>query len=245
VKTCTKCKIEKPKADFGKHKSKKDGLRCHCKQCLREYSALNSEVLCARQRAYRSSNPEQVAASAKLFRIKNPEKIASWTRAYSEASAERISKKCKAYYAENTEKITERSRAYYALNKDHCAARNKAYRSANATDCADRAKAYVLANPEKTAETKRNQRARKRNADGKHTAAEVTAIFQNQRGLCANCNTKLFTSGKQKYHVDHVMPLALGGSNDRYNLQCLCPACNQSKSAKHPDDWAKENGRLI
>lgn len=84
-----------------------------------------------------------------------------------------------------------------------------------------------------------------RGAEGSHTGKDVQAIFQNQRGLCANCKKKLFKSGAKKYHVDHVIPLAKGGSNWPSNLQCLCPTCNMRKGAKDPLDWAKENGRLL
>ena len=40
------------------------------------------------------------------------------------------------------------------------------------------------------------------------------------------------------YHPDHVMPLALGGSNDAANIVASCPSCNMSKGAKHPIEWA-------
>ncbi len=33
MKQCTKCKIEKPFSDFGKHVRQKDGLRFRCKKC--------------------------------------------------------------------------------------------------------------------------------------------------------------------------------------------------------------------
>ena len=47
-------------------------------------------------------------------------------------------------------------------------------------------------------------------------------------------------AGKGKYHVDHRMPLSLGGSNYPDNLQLLCPTCNLSKSATHPDIYEKQ-----
>lgn len=47
------------------------------------------------------------------------------------------------------------------------------------------------------------------------------------------------------YHVDHIQPLALGGSNDKTNLQLLCPTCNTKKSAKHPIDFMQSRGLLL
>jgi 5-methylcytosine-specific restriction endonuclease McrA len=46
-------------------------------------------------------------------------------------------------------------------------------------------------------------------------------------------------------HVDHILPLALGGDNRRKNIQLLCPTCNLSKGAHHPIDHAQRNGLLL
>ncbi|QJD54050.1 HNH endonuclease [Streptomyces phage Galactica] len=35
LKTCTKCKTAKPRTEFHKHKSCKDGLNSQCKECVR------------------------------------------------------------------------------------------------------------------------------------------------------------------------------------------------------------------
>lgn len=147
----------------------------------------------------------------------------------------------KAYCAANADRKAEYDAEYRSRNHE----KTKAYRAANSEKAKAYGAAYRLANPDKAAAHNRNRRAIKRSAEGKHTAADVRAIFENQKGLCANCQTKLFKSGKHKFHADHIMPLALGGSNWPSNLQCLCQSCNLRKWAKHPDDWAKENGRLV
>lgn len=62
-----------------------------------------------------------------------------------------------------------------------------------------------------------------------------------QKGRCANCGIYL----RGYFHLDHIIPLAKGGTNNRRNLQLLCQQCNLSKGAKHPVEFAIENGRLI
>ena len=65
-------------------------------------------------------------------------------------------------------------------------------------------------------------------------------VLKRQNFRCP-CGKKLKFKGSQKLlyednavvgHVDHIKPLAHGGSNDITNFQALCPKCNLSKSAK-------------
>ena len=108
-------------------------------------------------------------------------------------------------------------------------------------------KRHLKEHPELYRQNRRNRKARVKGAQGKHTASDIKAIFQRQKGICAtpNCGASLHRSGKNIMHVDHIMPLVLGGSNDAFNIQLLCPPCNLIKAAKHPDEWAKRNGLLF
>lgn len=96
-------------------------------------------------------------------------------------------------------------------------------------------------NPEKRRASIRNRQARKRQAEGSHTAGEITAMLERQKWKCVACGVSI----KEKRHIDHIIPLILGGTNYISNLQGLCPRCNQSKNGKHPDVWARERGLLI
>lgn len=145
----------------------------------------------------------------------------------------------------NPDKILAKSRDYYSANKDKVKASVRLWQVENPTRKPEIDRAYRKANPDKMSAKSRNRRALKAGSSGSHTAAEVKSIFEYQRGMCATCGKRLFNSGKNKFHVDHIMPLACAGSDDKYNLQCLCPECNLRKAAKDPLDWAKENGKLL
>lgn len=85
------------------------------------------------------------------------------------------------------------------------------------------------------------RRAYEKKADGSFTAADVCAIRKRQRGKCVVCRIDI----SKRYHIDHIMPLALGGSNDKSNIQLLCPFCNMSKQDKHPIDFMQSRGFLL
>jgi len=86
-----------------------------------------------------------------------------------------------------------------------------------------------------------NRAAKKRNAEGFYTPQDIERINARQNYKCVECGW----STKYERHVDHIMPLALGGSNWPSNLQVLCPICNLKKGAKHPIDFALQRGRLV
>lgn len=87
------------------------------------------------------------------------------------------------------------------------------------------------------------RRSRARSSKGSHTGKQILDLYKRQKGKCAEISCKKPLNGK--YHADHVMPLALGGSNDIKNIQLLCPKCNQLKGATHPIEWAQSKNRLL
>jgi 5-methylcytosine-specific restriction endonuclease McrA len=98
-------------------------------------------------------------------------------------------------------------------------------------------------NPERSKELSiaksHRRRARERVAgSGSFTANDIQKMRVSQKNKCWWCEKKL----PDKFHVDHRIPLAKGGTNDRGNVVIACVPCNKSKSAKMPWEFA---GRLV
>ena len=55
-------------------------------------------------------------------------------------------------------------------------------------------------------------------------------LFLKRKGTCASCYIKI-DAGKA-WDIDHILPLALGGTNEPENLQILCKPCHQSKTSQ-------------
>lgn len=128
----------------------------------------------------------------------------------------------------NRQKINERQRA--ANHTPEQAAKAKAHRR----------RMYEKFREDRLARAKESRGIR-RGAEGRFTKADIERILKMQHGRCAECRKSIGNG----YHVDHIMPLVLGGSNWPKNLQCLCPRCNLTKNSKHPLEWARQNGRLL
>lgn len=108
-------------------------------------------------------------------------------------------------------------------------------------------KAYTrlwrAANSDAVGEHNRNQKAKRRGAAGRHTAEDIRNILGKQKYKCAECKASVRLKAKRQ--VDHIIPIARGGTNWPSNLQILCAPCNMSKGAKHPIDFARSKGRLL
>lgn len=62
-------------------------------------------------------------------------------------------------------------------------------------------------------------------------SAKRSIVLAKTGGLCVYCGTALTTERNKpnSYHADHVLPVALGGSDDIGNLVPSCRTCNLNK----------------
>lgn len=144
-----------------------------------------------------------------------------------------------ARYQRHKEDVNARAIAWRKRNPEKARVSNrKAVKSDNHKKATIR---WRKNHPDMVRASDRTKRAKRKKAEGRHTAEDVLNILRQQKYRCANCAVSV----KDRYHVDHVMPLVKGGSNWPDNLQILCPTCNNKKHSKDPIQWANENGRLL
>lgn len=143
-----------------------------------------------------------------------------YMRAYRAINNETVRRIQRNAYHRNKHKYKEKrrvaAREWYSRTRKHRLAQKKS---------------YAKNNPDKIFIHNKRARARRRGAEGFFTTEDVKNMYIKQRRKCAICGIR-----KDKLDVDHIMPLALGGSNWPSNLQLLCRICNVRKGAKHPND---------
>lgn len=59
-------------------------------------------------------------------------------------------------------------------------------------------------------------------------------IYDNADGYCKLCGRKIIYDDMT---IDHIIPLAMNGTNDIENLQCSCRFCNSAKASILPEDF--------
>lgn len=258
-KICNKCGLGK------------DGLRC--KPCAKAATAAwreanpgraaemvaawrkaNPEEAKSRSDAYAKANADKRRQATKDWRLANPERAKTAVASYREANREKIDVTQRVYRATNREKLKAKMAEWYVVNAERVKGNSAAWRAANPKKVSEMARDYYLSNPEKCAADRKawrlanpdkqrvySQNRRARKGGGKLSADLPGKLFAMQRGLCACCKKPL---GKN-YHLDHIVPLALGGANEDSNMQLLTSRCNAQKGAKHPIDFMRSRGLLL
>lgn len=177
-------------------------------------------------------------AYQEAYREKNAEKLRAY-RHSAEVKARR-DETTRAWRAANPDKVRSAERARYQRDPTRKRQSSAAYRRTNPEAVKAALLEWIAANPEKRREYNRNAKAKRKAAPGVHTSADITSLQRLQKGKCAACRRPLAA-----FHVDHIVALARGGTNDRVNLQLLCPTCNLQKGAKHPVDFMQQKGFLL
>ena len=67
-------------------------------------------------------------------------------------------------------------------------------------------------------------------------------LMRRQNSRCAYCGNRFSV---QYFDIDHMVPAAIGGSNDASNLQVLCGPCNRRKGDQTDQEFRRRYARLV
>lgn len=178
-----------------------------------------------------TTDPEELRARGRLKYARNPQAHTARSLRWQATNPDVL----KQYRIDNADAIKRRSAEWANANPEKVRANVRKYQLAHP----ETGKNWKKANPAAVKAIKQNRRARERNAEGRHTAAEIKAMFERQNGQCIYCQVSI-TNG---YEADHIQPLARGGSNWISNIQLLCRSCNNAKRATDPIEYERRIGR--
>lgn len=165
----------------------------------------------AYSKAYREANPEKVRASMKRWREANKDKEREYRKAYYEANKEKIKDHAKAYRKTNPEKIISQRKSHWQKYKDKNLARLKIYRESHREiRCALQSK----------------RKAAKKEAMLPSTDLKVIKKLYEKRA-------KMSEKYNELYHVDHIIPLSVGGAHHQDNMRVITAKQNMEKKNKY------------
>ena len=150
------------------------------------------------------------------------------------------------YRAKNRERLNAAALANYYANRDERNRKMREHYRAKKAEYLERAKQWALANPEKAKAAKAKHATSERGrANRRKDSARRNDWKRNAPGSCneeqragriAMFGGKFWVPGCGKPFdtMDHVIPLARGGSHWPANLR---PICNHHNAAKGARDW--------
>ena len=124
----------------------------------------------------------------------------------------------RAWYAANKDK----AKAYYEANKD----KRKAWLEANKEKIRAKKKAYNKANRDKRNATEAKREALKILATLPTSDYELIKKLYEQR-------VEMSEKHGEQYHVDHIIPLSIGGAHHQDNLRVITAKENVQKNDKY------------
>ena len=199
-----------------------------CNKCLRHKSTAEFGKLSRSRDGLNYRCKSCVGIYKSKWVANNPDKVIANKTKWNAANPEKVKAWRTKWKAANPEKV-KASKAKY----------NASYRHEHPEKVKASMDKWWSANPEANRIYCQNRRARK--SGEKLSSGLVERLFSLQRGKCACCKKPL----GDDYHVDHIMPLSLGGTNEDTNIQLLHSKCNQQKHKKHPIEFMQQKGFLL
>lgn len=178
----------------------------------------------ARSKAYQEAHKEQIRENKRLYQQAHKEHLAAYIKQWQQENSREAY--LKQWQQEHQEEQRIYKRMYYLSHQEELREHAKQYGKTEQGRLVNKAH-------------KHRRKAQKLAAGGSYTARDIHLQLERQKHKCYWCHKKL-----EQYHIDHVIPLARGGSNAPDNLVLACPRCNMSRKDRLPHEWPEGN-RLL
>lgn len=129
------------------------------------------------------------------------------------------------WQARNYDRVLAASRRWKEAHPDKVRAYSAMYWDTHKEERKAALRAWFASNPGMNTFYCRQRENRKRGAKGSHTREQLKARIDFYNGRCYLC-------GELADTIDHVIPIACGGSEWPANLRPACRSCNSRKGKK-------------
>lgn len=151
----------------------------------------------------------------------------AYTATHREGHREDEKERARLWRTGNAERHRQYTKNWISKNSERVKEYKQVYRSTNFEKIREFSKKWKGLNWEKVLTWSRTRRAKKKGNGGTITATEWQSVLEKYSNKCLypGCN-------RTDIQMDHVVPLALGGTHTIDNVQPLCKHHNNSKGIK-------------
>ena len=146
-------------------------------------------------------------------------------RGWRAANAGKVNEQRRRRYAESPESQRARANRWYHANAPAVSERAARRYEANPDPARERANRWRRANPQARREYAQKREALEKGAT-KGERIYRSVIFERDSGECHLCGRKV---DPKRWHLDHLVPLSIGGDHVYANVAVSHPRCNISK----------------
>jgi hypothetical protein len=203
----------------------------------KEHYRKNRERTLAVCREYRQKHADEL----KAYRDKHRDEKRTYNQAYQTANREKLSEYRKQYYQQTIEKRRQYNRDYCKANRQAFTEYGRRWRKENPEKFRAQQQRWAARNKQWRKENlvllriHDHRRREREKATMDRSAINVLSQLISSAGRlkCGICEKNM---PKNDRTIDHIIPLAKGGTGDVWNLRIVHHLCNIRKHATMPDE---------
>lgn len=219
IKQCSRCREERPAAQFSNCAANKDGLHRWCKSCNAEHGRLKRGTADRVRKNTLAVLPQR------------------WQRAEGEVGG-KVCTAClkfqllEVFSKAKTGQFGRMPMCKLCTNRYRNARRKETWSEKQWADQLEKLRAWRSKNPKRLSFHKHNHEARRRSqlATGFVDHKDLRRLLNRHQGRCFYCSAPADT-------FDHVVPLVRGGRHTIGNLLPACRSCNSRKRHRMLVEW--------